>query len=129
MVMGVFTSTATMAAGNNGTARFTAPLKTVCSIVPDNHKLEVDMGDMGPEKLKNNGTTTPKSFQIGLQDCVFDTQETMTTTFTGTFFLLQIAAIITPFSIPIPVRHLTMLHLAIGHSLDTTKAAWVLTKI
>ncbi|MEF4370040.1 fimbrial protein, partial [Escherichia coli] len=29
-------------------------------------------------------TTTPKSFQIRLQDCVFDTQETMTTTFTGT---------------------------------------------
>lgn len=42
------------------------------------------MGDIGAEKLKNNGTTTPKSFQIRLQDCVFDTQETMTTTFTGT---------------------------------------------
>ena len=57
---------------------------SVCSIVPDDHKLEVDMGDIGAEKLKNNGTTTPKSFQIRLQDCVFDTQETMTTTFTGT---------------------------------------------
>lgn len=53
MVMGAFTSTATIAAGNNGTARF-------------------------------YGTTTPKNFQIRLQDCVFDTQETMTTTFTGT---------------------------------------------
>ena len=31
MVMGVFTSTATIAAGNNGTARFTAPLKTQCA--------------------------------------------------------------------------------------------------
>ncbi len=85
MVMGAFTSTATIAAGNNGTARFYGTIEdSVCSIVPDDHKLEVDMGDIGAEKLKNNGTTTPKSFQIRLQDCVFDTQETMTTTFTGT---------------------------------------------
>ena len=73
MVMGVFTSTATIAAGNNGTARFYGTIED-----------SVDMGDIGAEKLKNNGTTTPKSFQIRLQDCVFDTQETMTTTFTGT---------------------------------------------
>ena len=77
MVMGAFTSTATIAAGNNGTARFYGTIEdSVCSIVPDDHKLEVDMGDIGAEKLKNNGTTTPKSFQIRLQDCVFDTQET-----------------------------------------------------
>ncbi|SPW53589.1 fimbrial-like adhesin protein [Escherichia coli] len=83
MVMGVFTSTATIAAGNNGTARFYGTIEdSVCSIVPDDHKLEVDMGDIGAEKLKNNGTTTPKSFQIRLQDCVFDTQETMTTDLT-----------------------------------------------
>lgn len=89
MVMGVFTSTATIAAGNNGTARFYGTIEdSVCSIVPDDHKLEVDMGDIGAEKLKNNGTTTPKSFQIRLQDCVFDTQETMTTTFTGTVVML-----------------------------------------
>ncbi|MCS1338819.1 type 1 fimbrial protein [Escherichia coli] len=84
-MMGAFTSTATIAAGNNGTARFYGTIEdSVCSIVPDDHKLEVDMGDIGAEKLKNNGTTTPKNFQIRLQDCVFDTQETMTTTFTGT---------------------------------------------
>ncbi|EFL0528983.1 type 1 fimbrial protein, partial [Escherichia coli] len=44
MVMGVFTSTATIAAGNNGTARFYGTIEdSVCSIVPDDHKLEVDM--------------------------------------------------------------------------------------
>ena len=84
------------------------------------------MGDIGAEKLKNNGTTTPKNFQIRLQDCVFDTQETMTTTFTVPF-LLQIAAIITPFSIPIPVRHLTMLN-AIGDSLVTSLQKYLLQK-
>ncbi len=41
------------------------------------------MGDIGSGILKNNGTSTPKAFQIHLQDCVFDTQTTMTTTFTG----------------------------------------------
>lgn len=54
MVMGAFTSTATIAAGNNGTARFYGTIEdSVCSIVPDDHKLEVDMGDIGAEKLKN----------------------------------------------------------------------------
>ncbi len=41
------------------------------------------MGDIRSGILKNNGTSTPKAFQIHLQDCVFDTQTTMTTTFTG----------------------------------------------
>lgn len=129
MVMGAFTSTATIAAGNNGTARFYGTIEdSVCSIVPDDHKLEVDMGDIGAEKLKNNGTTTPKNFQIRLQDCVFDTQETMTTPLLVPF-LLQIAAIITPFSIPIPVRHLTMLAWrSVTLWVPLTKAAWVLTR-
>jgi type 1 fimbria pilin len=84
MVMGAFTSTS-FAEGNNGTARFYGTIEdSVCSITPDDHKLEVDMGDIGADKLKGNGTTTPKDFQIHLQDCVFDTQTTMTTTFTGT---------------------------------------------
>ncbi|MCZ6953380.1 fimbrial protein [Escherichia coli] len=84
MVMGAFASTSTIAAGNNGTARFYGTIEdSPCSIVPDDHKLEVDMGDIGSGILKNNGTSTPKAFQIHLQDCVFDTQTTMTTTFTG----------------------------------------------
>lgn len=55
-----------------------------CSIVPDDHKLEVDMGDIGAAKLTGGGTTTPKDFQIRLQDCVFSTETNMETTFTGT---------------------------------------------
>ncbi|HDW3967497.1 TPA: fimbrial protein [Escherichia coli] len=84
MVMGAFASTSTIAAGNNGTARFYGTIEdSPCSIVPDDHKLEVDMGDIGSGILKNNGTSTPKNFQIHLQDCVFDTQTTMKTAFTG----------------------------------------------
>ncbi|HHH7926619.1 TPA: fimbrial protein [Escherichia coli] len=84
MVMGAVVSTSAFAAGNNGTARFYGTIEdSPCSIVPDDHKLEVDLGNIGAEALKNNGTTTPKDFQIRLQDCVFDTQTTMETTFTG----------------------------------------------
>ena len=37
-----------IAAGNNGTARFYGTIEdSACSIVPDDHKLEVDMGDIG----------------------------------------------------------------------------------
>lgn len=69
MVMGAFASTSTIAAGNNGTARFYGTIEdSPCSIVPDDHKLEVDMGDVGSGILKNNGTSTPKAFQIHLPD-------------------------------------------------------------
>ncbi|BDI37146.1 fimbrial protein [Escherichia coli] len=84
MVMGAVVSASAFAAGNNGTARFYGTIEdSPCSIVPDDHKLEVDLGNIGAEVLKNNGTTTPKDFQIRLQDCVFETQTNMETTFTG----------------------------------------------
>ncbi|WP_420900453.1 fimbrial protein [Escherichia coli] len=87
MVMGAFASTSSIAAGNNGTARFYGTIEdSPCSIVPDDHKLEVDLGDIGSEKLKGGGSTTPKDFQIHLQDCVFDTQTKAQTTFTGTIY-------------------------------------------
>ena len=35
------------------------------------------MGDIGAAKLTGGGTTTPKDFQIRLQDCVFATETTM----------------------------------------------------
>ncbi|NJU24098.1 type 1 fimbrial protein, partial [Escherichia coli] len=42
MVMGAFASTSSIAAGNNGTARFYGTIEdSPCSIVPDDHKLEV----------------------------------------------------------------------------------------
>ncbi len=56
MVMGAFASTSTIAAGNNGTARFYGTIEdSPCSIVPDDHKLEVDMGDIGSGILKITG--------------------------------------------------------------------------
>lgn len=85
MVMGAVVSSSAFAAGNNGTARFYGTIEdSPCSIVPDDHKLEVDMGDIGAAKLTGGGTTTPKDFQIRLQDCVFTTETNIETTFTGT---------------------------------------------
>lgn len=61
MVMGAVVSSSAFAAGNNGTARFYGTIEdSPCSIVPDDHKLEVDMGDIGAAKLTGGGTTTPK---------------------------------------------------------------------
>lgn len=78
MVMGAVVSSSAFAAGNNGTARFYGTIEdSPCSIVPDDHKLEVDMGDIGAAKLTGGGTTTPKDFQIRLQDCVFSTETNM----------------------------------------------------
>ena len=84
MLMGALTSASVVAAGNNGTVRFYGTIEdSPCSIVPDDHKLEVDMGSIGTGSLTGGKTTTPKDFQIRLQDCNFNTETTMTTTFTG----------------------------------------------
>lgn len=119
MVMGVFTSTATIAAGNNGTARFTAPLKTQCVLsfrtitnwkliwvisVPKNWKITA------PPRRKVSRFVCKIAYLILRKQWPLPLLVA---------FLLQIAAIITPFSIPIPVRHLTMLA-AIGDSLGTS---------
>lgn len=41
------------------------------------------MGSIGTGSLTGGKTTTPKDFQIRLQDCNFNTETTMATTFTG----------------------------------------------
>lgn len=75
MLMGALTSASVVAAGNNGTVRFYGTIEdSPCSIVPDDHKLEVDMGSIGTGSLTGGKTTTPKDFQIRLQDCNFNTE-------------------------------------------------------
>lgn len=90
MLMGALTSASVVAAGNNGTVRFYGTIEdSPCSIVPDDHKLEVDMGSIGTGSLTGGKTTTPKDFQIRLQDCNFNTETTMATTFTGNPYLWE----------------------------------------
>lgn len=61
MLMGALTSASVVAAGNNGTVRFYGTIEdSPCSIVPDDHKLEVDMGSIGTGSLTGGKTTTPK---------------------------------------------------------------------
>ena len=63
MVMGAFASTSTIAAGNNGTARFYGTIEdSPCSIVPDDHKLEVDMGDIGAGETEKQRHFYTESF-------------------------------------------------------------------
>lgn len=67
MLMGALTSASVVAAGNNGTVRFYGTIEdSPCSIVPDDHKLEVDMGSIGTgffNRRQNNHTKRfPDSF-------------------------------------------------------------------
>lgn len=67
MVMGVFIFMVIIVVGNNGIVCFYGIIEDlVCFIVLDDYKLEVDMGDIGVEKLKNNGIIMLKNFQICL---------------------------------------------------------------
>lgn len=86
------------------------------------------MGDIGAEKLKNNGTTTPKNFQIRLQDCVFDTQETMTTTFTGTVSSANSGNYYTIFNTDTGAAFNNVSPRSVTLWVPLTKAAWVLTR-
>ncbi len=84
MVMGAVVSSSAFAAGNNGTARFYGTIEdSPCSIVPDDHKLEVDMGDIGAVKL--TAVALPhRKISRSVYRIAFTTETNMETTFTGT---------------------------------------------
>ncbi|HGL4620246.1 TPA: fimbrial protein [Citrobacter koseri] len=58
-----------------------------CSISPESIDQTVDLGQVSNAALKkdfNRGTSTPKNFEIKLENCMLSPgQETVTTTFTG----------------------------------------------
>lgn len=84
MVMGAVSSASFAEGLNNGTARFYGTIEdSPCSIKTDDHKLEVDLGDIGTGSLNGGLETTPKDFQIHLIDCHFNKGETKAST---TFF-------------------------------------------
>lgn len=57
-----------------------------CSITPDTVDQTVDLGEVSNVALEANsftGTSTPKNFEIKLENCDVTTLKTVTTTFTG----------------------------------------------
>lgn len=91
LVMGmgaVFVAGAANAAGTNGgqgVVNFKGSIVDApCSISGDSTEQTVDLGAVSSSSLENNGQSTPRVFQINLQDCSLSTAKTVTAKFTGT---------------------------------------------
>ncbi|MEQ1977266.1 fimbrial protein [Xenorhabdus sp. SGI240] len=66
----------------NGTVKFRGSIiDAPCSI--KNTNVEVDMGAVSSNALKDGGRSASKSFKIELEGCTLDTQSGVRTTFTG----------------------------------------------
>lgn len=71
--------------GGQGVVNFKGSIVDApCSISGDSTEQTVDLGAVSSASLQNGGTSTPRTFDIKLQDCSVATQKTVTTTFTGT---------------------------------------------
>ncbi|MBV4413719.1 type 1 fimbrial protein [Enterobacteriaceae bacterium YMB-R22] len=68
----------------SGTVTFTGSIiDAPCSINPDSTEQQVKLGKISSVALQNSGKSTPKNFEIHLENCSLSTQKTVTTTFTG----------------------------------------------
>lgn len=54
-----------------------------CSIDADSVDQKIELGEISNVALADGGSSSPKSFQILLKNCTFDTAKSVTTTFTG----------------------------------------------
>ena len=55
-----------------------------CSIAPASADQTVDLGQISSSALKNNGVSTPVSFDIQLQNCDIETYKTVSVVWSGT---------------------------------------------
>jgi len=54
-----------------------------CSISADSATQDVNFGEISSAALANSGKSTPKDFEIKLENCALSTQKTVSVTFTG----------------------------------------------
>ncbi|MEO3990396.1 fimbrial protein [Pseudocitrobacter cyperus] len=81
MTMGVVASANAV---NTGKVTFKGKIEeSPCSIVVGDEDQTINMGHIGTGSLIGGKKTTAVSFHIGLQDCTFTDEKTMTTTFQG----------------------------------------------
>lgn len=84
LVMG-FASFANAAGTNTGTVTFTGTIEdSPCSIVVGDEHQTVDLGHIGTGSLANGGQSSAVDFHIGLENCAFDTEASMSTVFSAT---------------------------------------------
>ncbi|QEW32612.1 fimbrial protein [Erwinia billingiae] len=68
----------------HGTVNFSGSIvDSPCSISSNSDGQEVNLGEISSKALENNGTSTPKNFDIELDNCALTTQKGVTVTFSG----------------------------------------------
>lgn len=84
MVMGV-SSFANAAGSNTGTVAFTGTIEdSPCSIVVGDEHQTVNLGHIGTGSLMGGKNSSMVDFKIGLENCAFTTETTMSTVFSAT---------------------------------------------
>ena len=83
LVLG-FASMANAADQGHGTVTFTGSIiDAPCSIAPESIDQTVNLGQISNVALQNGGKSTPRNFQIKLENCDITTLDTVTNTFSG----------------------------------------------
>ena len=84
MLSGAVMANANAADQGHGKVTFTGSIiDAPCSISPDSIDQTVSLGQISNAALANSGTSTPRNFEIKLENCTDVTAKTVTTTFTG----------------------------------------------
>ncbi|QLR78158.1 fimbrial major subunit StfA [Citrobacter freundii] len=84
MVMGV-ANFANAMGSNTGTVNFTGTIEdSPCSIVVGDEHQTVNLGHIGTGSLMGGKSSSMVNFKIGLENCAFTTETTMSTVFTST---------------------------------------------
>lgn len=87
LVSGVAAAASAPADQGSGVVKFTGSIiDAPCSVVPDeNGEKEVNLGQISKKQLENNGTSTPKNFEIKLENCdLAEGEKSVSVTFSGT---------------------------------------------
>lgn len=84
MAMGVSSFAANAVDAGHGKVTFKGSIiDAPCSIDPDSIDQTVQLGQISNVALKDGGSSSPKNFEIRLENCTLSTAKTVTTTFTG----------------------------------------------
>lgn len=68
----------------SGRVTFTGSIvDAACSVNPESSNQEVNLGQVALHQLEGQGTSTPRNFEIALENCSVDTQKTVSVTFAG----------------------------------------------
>ncbi|WP_336285555.1 fimbrial major subunit StfA [Citrobacter arsenatis] len=84
LAMGI-AACANAAGTNTGTVTFTGTIEdSPCSIVVGDEHQTVNLGHIGTASLLNGGQSSAVDFKIGLENCTFTTETSMSTVFSAT---------------------------------------------